>query len=368
MTIQSAALSMCLLLSASFAEPALAEIRIAVAGPMKGQFGQFGAQMQAGAEQAVADINAAGGLNGEQLVLDIVDDGCNETQAVAVANQLIGKGVRLVAGHFCFGASMLASEIYSKAGIVQISPATTLPNYTEMRPGPGIYRLAPRDDHQAQVAGALLTEEFADETIAILHDKTAYGKALADAVKTEINDLGKSESLYQGFDSGQSDYRILVSRLALENVGVVFLGGYHPEAGLIKLEMDRQGQKNVTLIGGDTLMNEEYWSVTGAAGNGTLMTHPQDPRDLAEAQSIVRVLEEAEKSSEKYALSTYAAIQAWSQAVETAQSIEFDAVTGALDEGEFFTILGDFSFDEKGDSSLPGYVVYEWRDGEPKLR
>ncbi|MEP3045801.1 MAG: branched-chain amino acid ABC transporter substrate-binding protein [Roseibium sp.] len=364
---QIGALSLCFLLGASFADPALAEIRMAVAGPMKGLFGPFGAQMQAGAEQAVADINSAGGINGEELILDVVDDGCNENQAVAVANQLIGKGVRLVVGHFCFDASIPASKIYSKAGIIQISPATTLPSYTDLRPGGGIYRLAPRDDQQAQVAARLLAETFADDSIAILHDKTAYGKGLSDAVRSQMNDLGKAESLYQGFDAGGSDYRILVSRLALDNISVVFIGGYHPEAGLIKLEMDRQGLDAV-LIGGETLMTDEYWSVTGDAGSGTLVTYPFDPRDLAEAQSVVRVLEEAEQPAERYALATYAAIQAWVQAVETAQSAEFQSVAKSLDEGEFFTVLGDFSFDDKGDSSLPGYVVYEWRDGEPQLR
>ena len=352
----------------AFATPAVsAEVRIAVAGPMKGQFGQFGAQMKAGAEQAIADINAAGGINGDQLVLDVVDDGCNETQAVAVANQLIGKGVRLVVGHFCFDASLPASDVYSTAGIVQISPATTLPMFTDQRPGGGIYRLAPRDDEQALAVGKLLADDYADRTIAILHDKTAYGKSLADAVKGVMNDLGKSESLYQGFDAGESDYRILVSRLALEGVDVVFLGGYHPEAGLIALELQRQNLDAV-LIAGDTLMTDEYWSVAGEAGNGTLFTYPADPRDLAEAQSLVKVLEEAGLPAERYALATYAAIQTWTQAVESAGSAEFDAVTAALDKGEFFTIIGDFSFDEKGDSSLPAYAVYEWRDGKPVQR
>ena len=76
---------------------AMADIAIATAGPMTGQYASFGAQMKAGAEQAVADINAAGGINGEKLVLEVGDDACDPKQAVAVANQMVGKGVVFMA-------------------------------------------------------------------------------------------------------------------------------------------------------------------------------------------------------------------------------------------------------------------------------
>ena len=79
---------------------AQADITIATAGPMTGQYASFGAQMKAGAEQAVEDINAAGGVLGENLVLEIGDDACDPKQAVAVANQMVGKDIKLMAGHF----------------------------------------------------------------------------------------------------------------------------------------------------------------------------------------------------------------------------------------------------------------------------
>ena len=90
---------------------ASAEIVIATAGPMTGQYASFGEQMKTGAEQAVADINAAGGVNGEMLKLEIGDDACDPKQAVAVANQFAGSGVVFVAGHFCSGSSIPASAV-----------------------------------------------------------------------------------------------------------------------------------------------------------------------------------------------------------------------------------------------------------------
>ncbi len=79
---------------------AWADITIATIGPMTGQYASFGAQMKAGAEMAVADLNAKGGVNGQKIVLEIGDDACDPKQAVAVANQMVNKKVALVAGHF----------------------------------------------------------------------------------------------------------------------------------------------------------------------------------------------------------------------------------------------------------------------------
>ncbi|MBU2534068.1 MAG: branched-chain amino acid ABC transporter substrate-binding protein, partial [Alphaproteobacteria bacterium] len=131
----------------AMAAPALAqEIPIATIGPMTGQYASFGAQMKAGAEQAVADINAAGGVNGKKLKLIVEDDACDPKQAVAAAGKLAAQKVALVAGHFCSGSSIPASNVYAEEGIVQISPASTYPKLTDERAGPNVYRVCGRDD------------------------------------------------------------------------------------------------------------------------------------------------------------------------------------------------------------------------------
>ncbi|GAA0772594.1 branched-chain amino acid ABC transporter substrate-binding protein [Roseibium denhamense] len=344
-----------------------AEIPIAVAGPMKGQFGIFGAQMIAGARQAVQDINSAGGVNGQALTLETADDNCDGDQANAVANQLIGKGVVFVAGHFCFVASVAASRVYANAGIIQISPATTLPGFTDDRPGKGIYRLAPRDDAQAEAAAAFLAENFQASDIAILHDKTAYGKGLTDAVKERLNDLDIIESFALGFDAGEDDYRYLVSQLALEGADVVYLGAYPPEAGLIKLEMARQ-IPNVVLMGADALVSEEFWSTAGEAANGTVLTYPEFLTEVPEAAALMRSLEDQDAVAERYFLSTYAAVEAWAAAANRAGTTSFEEVVTELEQESVDTVLGPITFNAVGDASRPGFAVYEWQDGALRRR
>ncbi len=342
---------------------AWADITIAVAGPMTGQYASFGEQMKAGAEQAVADINEAGGVNGEMLKLEVGDDACDPKQAVAVANQFAGSGVVFVAGHFCSGSSIPASTVYAEEGIIQISPASTNPAFTDNRPGPGIFRVCGRDDQQGDVAGKFLVEKFPDKKVAFIHDKTAYGKGLADATMAAYEAAGGKPAMYEAYTAGEKDYSALVSKLKQEGVGVLYVGGYHTEAGLMARQMREQGMDTV-LVSGDALVTDEYWAITGDAGQGTLMTFSPDPRKNEIAKPVVDKLLAAGKTAEGYALYTYAAIQAWKTAVETAKTTDYDPVVKALDDGEFDTVLGKLSFDDKGDVTLPGYVFYEWKDGK----
>ena len=349
-------------MSVVFAGSASAEIIIATAGPMTGQYASFGEQMKAGAEMAVADINEAGGVNGEMLTLQIGDDACDPRQAVAVANQFAADGVVFVAGHFCSGSSIPASEVYAEEGIVQISPASTNPAFTDARPGEGIFRVCGRDDQQGEVAGQFLATEFAGQKVAFVHDKTAYGMGLADATMAVYEAAGGEPALYEAYTAGERDYSALVSRLNQEAVDVLYVGGYHTEAGLLVRQMREQGMDTV-LVSGDALVTDEYWAITGDAGEGTLMTFSPDPRKNEAIAPLIEKFRAAGVEPEGYVLYTYAAIQAWAASVTTAGSTEFDAVVAALNEGTFDTVLGNLEFDDKGDVTLPGYVFYEWKAG-----
>jgi branched-chain amino acid transport system substrate-binding protein len=335
---------------------------VAIVGPITGQYASFGAQMKNGAELAVAAINEAGGVLGKALDLKVGDDACDPKQAVAVANQMIGSGVALVAGHYCSGSSIPASQVYADSDLVQISPASTNPAFTDQRAGPNIYRVCGRDDQQGGVAGKYLADNFADKNIAIVHDKTAYGKGLADETKKALNAAGKQEALYEGITAGEKDYSALVSKLKQANIDLLYLGGYHTEAGLIVRQIRDQGIATI-LTGGDALVTQEYWSITGPAGEGTLMTFSPDPRKNPAAAEVVKRFKDKGIEPEGYVLYTYAAIQAWKQAVEKAASTASADVVKALNDTEFDTVIGKFKFNEKGDPNLPPYAVYRWSNG-----
>jgi branched-chain amino acid transport system substrate-binding protein len=348
--------------TAVFVGTALAqsEIPIASIGPMTGSNATFGRQFRAGAEMAVADINAAGGVNGKKLRLIVEDDACDPKQAVAGANKLASQKVKFVAGHYCSGSSIPASKVYAEENIIQISPASTAEKFTDERAGPTIFRVCGRDDQQGGVAGAYLLEKFAGKKIAFIHDKSAYGKGLADETKRTVNAKGVKEVLYEGYTAGEKDYAALVSKLKLAGTDVVYLGGYHTEAGLIVRQMREQGLQ-ATMIAGDALLTSEFWQISGNAGTGTMMTFAPDPRKSAAAGEVIKRFQAKGIDPEGYVLYTYAAIQTWAQAANTVKSEDAKLVAAEMQKATFKTVIGDFQFDKKGDPSLTPYKIYQWQ-------
>ncbi len=181
-------------------------------------------------------------------------------------------------------------------------------------------------------------------------------------MKKALNEAGTQEVLYEAISAGEKDYSALVSKLKQAAVDAVFLGGYHTEAGLIVRQMRDQGLATV-LMGGDALITQEYWSITGPAGEGTLMTFSPDPRKNPAAAEVVKRFKDKGIEPEGYVLYTYAAIQAWAQAAEKAGSTLSADVVKALNENEFDTVIGKFRFNDKGDPNLPPYAVYRWSNG-----
>lgn len=347
--------------SVALSTAALADdLTIAVAGPMTGGESAFGRQMQNGAEMAIADINAAGGLLGKKLALDVEDDACDPKQARSVAEKIASARMPFVVGHYCSSASIPASEAYADGNVLQITPASTNPLFTERKLW-NVARVCGRDDQQGAVAGEYIAKNFKGKNIAILDDKTTYGKGLADETRKALNKLGVKEKLSESYNKGDKDFNAIVSRLKLENIDLVYVGGYHQEAGLILRQMRDQGLKTV-LMAGDALADKEYASITGPAGAGTLFTFGPDPRNKPTAKSIVEKFKAKNIDPEGYTLYTYAAVQVWSQAAAKVGTTDPKKVMAAIKAGSWDTVIGKMNYDAKGDIKQIDYVVYKWDD------
>jgi branched-chain amino acid transport system substrate-binding protein len=339
--------------------PAFAQIQIGVAGPLTGSNAAAGDQMKIGATQAVADLNKAGGVLGKQIQLTVSDDACDPKQAVSVANQMAEKKVVLVAGHYCSGSSIPASKVYLEEGILEISPASTNPKYTD-EGGWGTFRVCGRDDQQGEVAGKYLAAHYKGQKIAVLHDNSAYGKGLADETKKSLNASGVQEAVYDAYTPGEKDYSAIVSRLKQAGVSVIYIGGYYTEAALIIRQAKEQGMK-ATLVSGDALVTKEFWQIAGPAGEGTIMTFPPDPRRNASAAKIVKEFQDQKIDPEGYVLFTYAAIQVWADAAKKAKTTDPKKVAAELKSGgPWQSVLGPINFDKKGDITGGAYAFYIW--------
>jgi branched-chain amino acid transport system substrate-binding protein len=355
-----------ILLAATAAAAQAETLKVAVVAPITGQYAAFGEQIKRGGEQAVKDINAKGGVLGRQLEFHVGDDACDPKQAVTVANAMANDGVLFVDGHYCSSSSIPASAVYAENGMLQISPASTSPLLTDeakKKDWNNVFRVCGRDDAQGRVAGAYIAERFKGKAVAIIHDKSTYGKGLADETKKAMNAAGLHEAMYEATNGDDKDFSALISKMKQANIAVIYLGGYHTEAGLLVRQAQDQGLKAV-LVAGDAMATDEFWSITGPAGEGSLMTFPPEPRTLRSAQAIVAEFKKQGYEPEGYTLFSYAAMQVYAQAVTRANSVKLDDVANAMHAGKFDTVIGTIGFDDKGDVVGPDYVIYVWHEGK----
>jgi branched-chain amino acid transport system substrate-binding protein len=351
-----------LLLAAAIGSPARSEILVGAAGPMSGKLTWIGEQLQRGTQTAVADINAAGGVLGQQVRLVTADDFCDPAQAVAAARKLVSDRVAVVIGHYCSGSSIPASEIYEAANVLQISPGSTNPLLTEQGRA-NVFRVIGRDDNQGRVAGRYLADHWRDKKIAILHDDATYGKGLAEETRKELNRRGVTETIYKAYAPGKSDYSAEIAELQAADIAVLYVGGYHTEVALMARAARDRGYA-VQFVSGDAMATEELGLIAGPAADGTIFTFVADPRRNPEAASVVERFRAENFEPLAYTLLTYAAAQVWAQAVEKAGTSRTDAVSAALRDHQFDTVLGRIDFDEKGDLTTQTWVWYVWKGSE----
>jgi branched-chain amino acid transport system substrate-binding protein len=343
------------------------DLTIAVAGPMTGQLATIGDQFKQGAEAAAAAINEAGGVDGRQIKISLQDDVCDPKQAVSVANRIVGEGIKFVDGHACSGSSIPASAVYAESGVMMMSPASSNPLLTDeaaQKGWPTIMRLYTRDDAQGAFIGPWIAKKYAGKNVVILHDKSAYGQGVADAVRATMNEAGLKEVMYDGINAGEKDYSALVTKLKELKADVVYFGGYHPEAGLMLRQASEQAIK-FQLIMPDSIASPEFWQIAGPAGEGTMFVFPSDPQSKPEAKAAIEKIKAGGFVPEGFTLFSYAVVQAIAEGIKRAGTDDPMKVAEALKNGEpISTVVGDVVFDEKGDLKNASYDINQWHDGK----
>jgi branched-chain amino acid transport system substrate-binding protein len=342
--------------------PALAQVKMGVGAPITGNSAAFGAQLKNGTTQAVEDFNKAGGIDGQKVELSVGDDASDPKQGVSVANKFASDKVKFVVGHFNSGVSIPASDVYADAGVVAISPGSTNVKYTE-RGLWNTFRDCGRDDQQGQVAGDYLADKYKGKKVAFVHDKTPYGKGLADETLKAFKAKGGKETLIEGINPGEKDYSALVSKLKQNGIDIVYFGGYYTEAGLILRQMRDQGLK-APMMGGDGMVDRELVAIAGPAAEGTLTTFPPDARKNPNAKGALAAFKAKNIDPEGYTLYSYAAVQVLAKAMAETGSSDGKKLAEWLHQGKAVdTVVGPIAYDKKGDITRPDYVMYEWKKG-----
>lgn len=340
-------------------------IKLGVAGPHSGDLASYGIPTVKAAELVVKKVNANGGINGKQVELLIEDDVCKPEIATNTATKLVSDGVDVVLGHICSGATKAALPIYKNAGIVVMSPSATNPALTQSGDYPNFYRTIASDDAQARKEVDFAIDVLGFKKIAVLHDKGDYGKGLAEFAKQFIEESKKAEVvLYEGVTPGAVDYSAVVQKIRRSGAEAVIFGGYHPEASKIVSQMRKKRMK-ITFISDDGVKDDTFIKVAGKNAEGVYASGPQDNSKNPLSNAAIADHKKAyNEDPGAFFENAYAAALALLNAIEQANSTEYEAIRKALQEHKTMTPVGHINFDSKGDAVGVGFAMYQVKNGQ----
>ncbi|MEW6999976.1 high-affinity branched-chain amino acid ABC transporter substrate-binding protein [Serratia ureilytica] len=283
------------------------DIKVAIVGAMSGPVAQYGDMEFTGARQAIADINAKGGIKGDKLVGVEYDDACDPKQAVAVANKVINDGIRYVIGHLCSSSTQPASDIYEDEGVIMITPAATNADLTT-RGYKMIMRTTGLDSDQGPTAAKYILSDIKPKRIAVVHDKQQYGEGLARSVRDSLKNRAPkwrcskaSPPATKTSPPGGAPEK--------ENIDFVYFGGYYPEMGQI-LRQAKQAGLTTRFMGPEGVGNSSLSNIAGAASEGMLVTLPKRYDQVPANQPIVDALKAKKLDpTGPFVWTTYAALQ-----------------------------------------------------------
>lgn len=335
-------------------------IKIGVAGPMTGDQAKMGTDFKNGVTLAVEEWNSKGGVLGKRIKMLLADDQHDPKQAVAVANKLVNEGAVGVIGHFNSSCSIPASDVYNRAGIPMITPASTNPQLTE-KGYKGVFRVCGRDDQQGVIAARFVTEQLKVKKVAVIHDKTTYGQGLADEFKKNVS--RKIEIVYYGgIVQGDKDFKTVLTSIRERKPDLIYFGGVYPEAGLLVKQAKELGI-NVPFMSGDGTIDPKFIEIAGSAAEGTFLTFSPDPKKIPTAKTFIENYEKKFGEIGPYSIYAYDATNVLLTAIKEAGTVEGKSVIDKLHSLEFSGALGNIRFDDRGDVTVAPYVVWITKDG-----
>lgn len=339
-------------------------VRVAVAGPMVGTSYSVGVQYKVGVNAALKAL-PDGKLLGRPVVTTLHDDNCKTPIAESVALEIVKHPPAVVIGHSCSGATIAAAPIYAEHRVLQITPASTNPQVTEMGI-PTIFRMIGRDDLQGELAAERIAERHRGKRIGVHSFQGDYSVGLAAAALEALRSRGIEPVVQIELVKGsQASYADQIEALMARQVEVLYLVGGGLDCGVF-LRQARQMGAQFDVISSDTLISDVFLQTAGPAAENIPFTFPPDAAALSTAAKAVQTIEALDQEPAGYTLLAFAAAEVWIEGVRRAQSFDAAQVAAAIRRAPVSTILGDVSFDHKGDiiTQSPPFAWFVWKDGQ----
>ena len=361
-----------LALALGLAGKALAQqvVKIGHVGPVSGPNAHLGKDNENAARMAIDELNAKGfTINGQKVKFQLLaeDDGSDPKQGTAVAQKLVDARVNGIVGHLNSGTTVPASKIYHDAGLVQISPATTAPQYTKQG-FPGAFRVVANDSRLGGTLGKYAVETLKVKKIAVIDDRTTYGQGVATefvkgAKGPGVRIVGKEFTC-----ATATDYAAILTSIRARKPDLVFFGGMDSVAGPMLKQMKSLGI-NAIFMGGDGMCTEALGRLAGNALEGRKVICAEaggvkGAQEQVMADFRSRFKQKTGLDVQLYAPYVYDSVMVMATAMQNAKSAEPAKYLPELKKIKYEGVTGTIQFDQFGDIRNGALTLFTYQGGK----
>ncbi|MFN0300999.1 MAG: ABC transporter substrate-binding protein [Burkholderiales bacterium] len=349
-TQRGAVLALALTLSIAPFAVAQNDIKIGFHAPLTGFAASDGKSSLMGAELAIEQINAAGGVLGKKLSLVVLDDQARPDQAVPLANKLIGEGHKVVISGSYSGPTRAAAGVFHGAGIPYVAAYAIHPDIT--RAGNFVFRTSFMGEVQGRAAAKLIGENLKKKKVTIAYVNNDFGQALVAGFKEAAPKFGLLVASEYSFAMGDRQFGSIVASMKRDEPEVIYMPAYFFNGGPLAAQL-RAGGVTAPIVGTEGIDTEKFMEIAKGAAEGVLVTTSldRDSKDPAMRQFIVDFQKKNNVPADMVAASTHTAVQVVAEAIKKAGTADDgakirEAIAGTKD---LQTATGKISFNSLGE-------------------
>ena len=254
-------------------------ITLGVSGPLTGPNAQYGAQWKQGFDLALDEIHAAGGVNGRKLVYLFEDSQSDPRQSVAIAQKFVSDSkIVMELGDFSSTASMAASPIYQRAGLVQFGFTNSHPDFT--KGGDFMWSTSVSQADEQPLLARYAVTHLGLKKLAILHLNTDWGRTSRDHFATAAKEYGAEIAVTEGYIAEERDFRSTLVRVRDASPDGLILISYYSDGALIARQARQVGLKQ-TICAASSVYSPKFLELGGEAVEDVHLGtryFPEDPR------------------------------------------------------------------------------------------
>jgi branched-chain amino acid transport system substrate-binding protein len=345
-------------------------VRIGHVAPLTGGSAHQGKDNENGARLAIEEINAKGlVIDGQKVTLrlDAQDDAGDPRTATQVAQKLVDDKVVAVVGHETSGTSIPASKIYSDAGIVQISPSATSPAYTQQG-FKTTYRVVATDSQQGPALADYAAKTLKVKRVAIVDDATAYGQGLANEFEKTAKALGMTVVSHDATNDKAVDFRAILTKIKGANPDAIMFGGMDATGGPLAKQAQQLGLR-AKILAGDGVCTSTIADLAGKAADNIVCSQAGKGLEKMPGGKAFqdKYVKRFNQEIQLYSPYTYDAVYIVVDAMKRANSTDPAKILAAMPGTDFKGVIGETTFDAKGDLKHGVISLYGYKDGKKSL-